>query len=90
MANWKHEIKIGPLMEALKSGDKAVHEGAREIAELVRAAVPQRDQRLEEILADFDSLDEDSGDEDFNYVIDDLYDWGDEGHRLWVDSFTTH
>lgn len=88
MANWKHSINIYDLLNQESSDEVAVAVG-KAVADRVEAVIPEcsvfSDPTLRDIL---DRLRNHAVDEEeLNYLLDLLYDWGDYNHRLCVGSF---
>ncbi len=83
MARWQRTLDIADSWHKCKAGEITHHEMAREIETKLRAMKPLSDETAEiyrEMLADdFGDLASDptATDEDFNAVMDELYDWGD-------------
>lgn len=83
MANWKHRCDI---KRWLRDGNLSFGEKKRRIAEALTGAADrffegEEKYELEEIavlLADAEDV------EEFDAALEDLYDWADAGHRLWL------
>lgn len=90
MTNWKHTLKLKELFSE-NEDPETVRSVAREAysrVEAFRAAYYPDDIELEEISDNFHTLgfvDERPECRHFNAALGELYDWGDDGHRLWVD-----
>jgi len=81
MANWKQTLKIGDLWRLAQDKQIKPCEFSRLIAVRLRP--------LNAVLADrFRSIDEDADFEEVDALLDELYDWGDKGHRCWIDRHT--
>ena len=93
MAAWKHHIKIGHIFH--DDGIPYRRKGQLIASILRRKVLPSYDgdddfidiiEGFEDILeVDTEGL---TAVEDFDASMEELYDWGDWGHRLWVDTFT--
>ena len=88
MANWKHRLEINDLLteddspEAVKVAATKLHAMLEEF----RLAHYPDDDEIEEISDNFHTLayvDEQPSCREFNFILNELYDWGDAGHRLW-------
>lgn len=76
MANWKHRINIKNEWAATDAGTMQIHELAHVIASKIYA-LSLDDSEVEEIAMDFDGMDETTDVEEFDMVLERLYDWGD-------------
>lgn len=90
MANWKHVLDIGEIYNNLHKNNIHLTEGARQIFIKLKA--------LENVITEFEFLDivndwEDfsiSNDvtvDDFDSLMERLYNFGDRDHILWVNTF---
>ncbi len=89
---WKATIKIGDLHARYQAGELPIVEVAKQLADRVEK---YRDKTFLEESDEWCELDdiifwfrEDVQDvNDYDGVLAELYNWADEGHRLWVDKF---
>lgn len=86
MANWLTRIDIVDLLTEDDSDENAVCVAAevkRRLEEAIPAGHPLRDEELEGILCTLRDVPEVT---ELNYALDRLYDWGDLGHRLFINT----
>lgn len=96
---WKATIKIGDLHARYQAGKLPIVEVAKQLADRVEE---YRDKTFTEESDEWHELDdiifwfrEDVQREDvqnvadYNGVLNELYNWADEGRRLWVDKFVS-
>ena len=76
MANWKYKIDLKEVWRKLEDEEIEISEGGKQIAEILRnhKAYQEYETKLEEIAEQFEDVEDKT---DFNYILDDLYDWGD-------------
>ncbi len=85
MANWKRTLKIGDLHTAYQAGNLTAAMLGQDVAKRLKALNIPADGCIEEIaerLGDVDDI------EEYDDAYGDLCNWGDRGHRLWVDVFS--
>lgn len=87
MANWKHRLQLKDLF--IEDDDAAT---IRRVAQTVHARLEAFRQQhypddadLESIADEFACIAEDPDLRAFNWQMDELYDWGDSGRRLWIE-----
>ena len=90
MTHWKNRILYGDLSKAYRDGSlTSAQVAARLVTRLETNIVPHYadDQDLCDIIAQFDDLAHDltTTADAFDDVLENLYDWADEDHRLWID-----
>ena len=82
---WQREVQLRDLLNTEDLSDANVKRIGKVMAQRVSAAVPEtdalRDSRLNKIIKTLDNV---SGVSELNVVLDRLYNWGDQDHRLWV------
>lgn len=84
MPTWKNTIRIGDLHEDYQAGNLSIQKVGVELARRLKVKrIEDAWGELEEIIERFESVDDV---EDYDNVLRDLYDFGDSGHLLWVDS----
>jgi hypothetical protein len=89
---WKATIKVGDLHARYQAGELPIVEVAKQLADRVEKF---RDKTFTEETDEWHELDdiifwfrEDVQDvTDYDGVLNELYNWADEGRRLWVDKF---
>ena len=89
MANWKHVINLLPEWDGAKAGKVSVPVMAQTVLDRLNT-LPKTiiDDELEYIMGLFQELaKEDPEDSDFDEAMEQLYDWGDEDHRLFIQTF---
>ena len=77
MANWKNKLIVSDFWE--DDFDPKRH--SRKIVSAIKTQLPEYVDELQGIIDDFELLDEYSTVDDFDYVLADLYDWGDQEVR---------
>ena len=88
--NWKARIKIGDLHGQHERGEMAITEVAIHLADRL---AKYRDEQFTEEADEWYELDDiiewfrcDVSDvEDYDGTLEELYNWADEGKRLWLD-----
>ena len=85
MAYWQNRVDLSDLWESFDEDDPASFEFTRDqVVDRLRQLPFAGDFDFDSIVYDLES----SPDlEEFNRVLDDLYDFGDVGHRLWIGTF---
>ena len=87
MTNWRHYLRLSEVWKRTEEGTATFRDVARVIAiQLQGIKVPsvEREEFSEEFFALAD--DNDAGVDDFDSLMDRLYDWADE-HLVWVETF---
>jgi len=97
MADWKYKLRIKEPWQAAKRGEIDLQELARYIVTgLQRIAIHEpEDDDLQQIIDDFQAVDEQFTRDDFDDVMENLYNWGDcrlsvtwPAERLcWIETF---
>lgn len=93
MANWKTRINIADAHCLYREGKIEISELARRVLAKVKENPyfkneEERSFEAESILEDLEdlSVDKEATVEDYDVILTALYDFGDEGHRIWVQS----
>lgn len=84
MPNWE---QILDLSEFYNDDSVSIQEKARRIMDMIEHEVMPNfdDDELVNVVLMFEiAEDEDSTEHNFDCAMGSLYDWGDDGHRLWV------
>ena len=81
--SWKHEINIKPLFEAYDTGQLTVRQIGATVASMLLgiSAIEEFPDDLVAVAVDFHHV---TDLDDFNKLLDAVYDWGDLGERLQV------
>jgi hypothetical protein len=102
MADWKYELDLTPEYQQAHDGEIDIHTLARVVSERIAALQPKIRYRgaaetLTSLAEDFADIADGCGDEeDFDYTMNELYDWADlsldnkafNGKKLcWVKTF---
>ena len=93
MANWKQTLDISDLWDDVCEDESRVGELCTAIADRLEALIPDAAEqyqidRLKRFIDDFrDLADDEPHFAAFNYIFEDLYDWGDRDHNLWIKTF---
>jgi hypothetical protein len=90
--NWKATIKIGDLHTRYQAGELPIVEVAKQLADRVEK---YRDNTFTEEADEWHELgdiifwfrEDVQSATDYDGVLDELYNWADEGRRPWVDKF---
>jgi hypothetical protein len=81
---WARKVVAAGLLTGEESEENAIRIG-KELSAAVAKAIPEndllRDEELEDILEQLNAV-EDC--DELNYVLSQLYDWADQGKRLWL------
>lgn len=88
MAKWKAKIQLGDLFKRYQQNKLTVQEVAHHFAKRLRA-LPyyslQKDfRRLVDEINDLSTSKDDISENDFDEILNLLYDWGDLDQRLWI------
>lgn len=88
MADWKYKVRLRDLHERYESGELTVREVGVELAARLRASGAWHDDDRgwrDELRHIAEELREEVEDvQDYDRILNDLYDLGDAGHMLWV------
>lgn len=76
MSNWKYKIDLKDVWAKLSDDEIEIPEGGKQIAEILRKhkAYREYETELEAIAEQFEDVEEQ---DDFNSILQELYDWGD-------------
>lgn len=85
MVNWLAKLKVGDLYKAYSRDEISIEDIANGFAERLKE-IPAGliDGELMDIIAQFEDVHTIEG---FDNTLDNLYDWADDGHRLWVNTY---
>ena len=87
MANWKYRLELKEDWQAAKAGELQPHELAQNIiAKAEKLPTYETDDALLDIMIDFDFITEESTWDDFDDVLEQLYDWADQDvppYSIW-------
>lgn len=89
MANWKHNINLMPEWAGAKAGKVSVPVMAQAVVDRLNS-LPKSlvYDELEYIKGLFQDLaHNDSSDNEFDEAMEQLYDWGDTDHRMFIKTF---
>lgn len=81
MADWKTTVRIGDLHESHQSGDMTISAVAKALATRLRKNRFAKD--LEAVIARLGKVRSANA---YDSCLKTLYDFGDHGHRIWLDS----
>lgn len=81
MADWKTKVRLGDLHEAHQNGTMKIGDVARTLAKRLRRNRYAKD--LERLIAKLEVV---KNANSYDTCLAMLYDFGDEGHRIWIDS----
>ncbi len=86
MANWKHTLNIADIHDKYEE-DEDIESCAKAIAKRIEQLPPSisNDLIIKAIVDEFRRVQTVA---QYDYVLGRLYDWGDLGHRLWINTFT--
>ena len=82
MANWKTKVKLTDLHELFTEEEITINELGNKLADRLDES-PYRGE-IQDLI---DELREVADVHEYDAVLEELYDFGDEGHRIWFDSF---
>lgn len=93
MVDWLTVVRLGDLHAARRRGEQDIRWVAGQLAARIRT-----NSYAPELADELEQLDDIADDEikeheeiliqHYDFVLRDLYDFGDEGHRIWFDSST--
>lgn len=81
MANWKEKINITKILEMEES---KTEEAGKEMGKRLRSLKYASNPEFLDIIERFENTS--ANEEEFNYILQMLYDWADIGHRLWIET----
>ena len=95
MTNWLNKLDVSDLWKLYDDDEITMQECAKRLAIRVEAlyntcvSLTTDLDNLEEIKERFEEIsqDETATLEEFNYIMADLYDWGDLRHNCWINTF---
>lgn len=84
MPNWKQTLDISADWQLAKNREITAQQLAGRIAAKLKKF--KLDEILEEIIEQFEDFATEEGVDfnDFDYLMDELYNWSDENHNCWV------
>jgi hypothetical protein len=88
MANWKAVLHVKDVMKRAQTGSIPTDAVSKVFADELGKLPPDLvDMELTDIIYDFKQMSEHSEttDDEFNDVLESLYDWADRDHRLWIE-----
>lgn len=88
MPNWKTVLKVGDLHAALREKTMTVQDVAKIVARRLTKNPYVTDPELDTLIDELKCLaeKEDATADEYDEVLDLLYTYGDEDHRIWVDA----
>ncbi len=86
MADWKSKVLLVDLHRQHEEGDITLQQLAASV--VTRLEASSYSDELGGIIGDFENVSEDpeADVEDYDHALSSLYDFGDEGHRIWVEA----
>ena len=81
MANWKETLDVSDLIEAFENGKKTIEQIAEAGFERCKKLSCYSDPEFKAIISDLSNIDDE---DDYDDIMDAIYDYGDVGNRLWV------
>ena len=92
MAQWQTKLEMRDIRGAHTAGTMTVPQMAGEVARRLREkslrwlADFHVSDELEDVIANFEDIAEHGGDvDDFDGVLESLYDWADDDNRMWIE-----
>lgn len=82
MADWKTKIELRDLHEAFEKGEMTVKEVGKALADRVQKN--RYAGELEDIIYELRVVDDV---DDYDWCLEQLYDFGDYDHRIWINTF---
>lgn len=86
MADWKHNLDVSDLWRQGKERTISAKEMGAELSK--RLGTVPTDSYLETLRREFENLPSDATFDDFDDVLEKLYSWADDGHKLWLQTFS--
>lgn len=87
MSSWMYKIDVSDLWTQAKHDDITPQELSARLAERLKETVICRDREFGEIYRDLKDMAALATWEMFDRVLNRLYNWADDGHRLWLRTF---
>lgn len=89
--DWDHKVELGDLHEAREAGELSVGQVASRFAERLEKIEDEELQAdLAMPIADLKCIaedeDDDNAQDEYNEILAEIYDIGDAGKRLWINS----
>ena len=84
MANWKNRVKVTDLWE---DEGLSFEETRDAVVERLEALGIEDEDEFTPFSDIVNGLRYSEDESEFDQWWDELYDWGDEGHRLWIETF---
>jgi hypothetical protein len=86
MANWKSKIDLSDLRNQYDNNEITLSQLSSNIATRLSASTFVKDESFVDIIDEFKSLSEssDPNEDDFDNVLSELYDFGDDGNSIFV------
>jgi hypothetical protein len=81
MANWKSEVYLADLFTDEEKGTMTINEIGKETAK--RLKLNKYKDHILDIIERFECV-ESVG--DYDYTLQDLYDYGDDSHKIWINT----
>lgn len=88
MSRWKSEIRIDDIHKAYKNKVMTIQNAASLIAGRIEKNRFAKDLELIEIINQFKELSDDpmATDDEYDDVLESLYNFGDKGYRIWIEA----
>jgi len=84
MANWLTTIKVGDLHEQVEDESLTLQEAAGILADRLEQSPYREEDEILDAVMDLRTVEDEY---DYDDILERLYDFGDEGHRIWFDAF---
>lgn len=84
MANWQYRLDVREEWKQANRGELTAMQMGQTVARKLRELYMFPDGDLLDLIDQFDALDEQDEFDDFDVIWEELYDWADEDHRLWI------
>ena len=91
MANWKKTIDISDLMDQYYNNEISIKDLTSEMVIRLKKLPYNDDVIFNDIVFELDnfepSSDYEEAEDEFNEILQRLYDWADIKHRLWINTY---
>jgi hypothetical protein len=85
MAKWKTTVRLGDLHAQHRAGTMTIQEVAKNLAARLRGNLysDELEEEIDELEGDIENADH------YDSILENLYNFGDSGHRIWFSSQRT-
>jgi FMN phosphatase YigB (HAD superfamily) len=83
MPKWEKTLEVKDLWEKYENDEINIEDLSKQVAKRLETLYPGDDRwmDIQDFIDRFECVEDV---EEFDDILDELYDWGDNGHRLWI------